>query len=144
MEKFVVLVIGASTTVLSSAMRFRINGDTGTNYAFGGFSLHTPATYNTSIIRPDGVINNDFIQLGSMSDVVGSSVTCSITIQGGTKTGGKEFTVLGTGLLASGTSGMIGRASSGVYLGSATISSVSIFADSGNFDAGTIYVYGSA
>ena len=32
----------------------------------------------------------------------------------------------------------------GYYSGTAVITSVSIFSDTGNFDAGTVYVYGSA
>jgi hypothetical protein len=31
----------------------------------------------------------------------------------------------------------------GVYLGSSTITGITIFTSSGNFDAGTVYVYGA-
>lgn len=142
-EKIVVVVDGASSANASAEMYLRINADSGTNYWYGGQRLLADSTAYMLSNSNGFRTTTTSIYLGQMSDNSGSTISAGISINGGTTTGGKSFqgacgTARSTGL------NYYTSVVNGVYLGSAAITSVSIISSTGNFDAGTIYVYGSA
>lgn len=142
-EKIVVVVDGASSANASAEMYLRINADSGTNYWYGGQRLVGDSTAYLLSNSNGFRTTTTSIYLGQMSDNSGSTISAGISINGGTTTGGKSFqgacgTARSTGL------NYYTSVVNGVYLGSAAITSVSIISSTGNFDAGTIYVYGSA
>jgi len=136
MQTLMIYVYRASTTTASDRIRVRFNGDTATNYAQAGFQLDVSA--NTGF---DNYFVDSYIELGRMGDTDTGQIRGGLTITGCNSTGVKAYT------LAAGATGATtnqSNVSQGVYKGTSTISSVSIISSSGNFDAGTIYIYGSA
>lgn len=128
---FVVIAEGSMTGATEVKVRF--NSDSGTNYRYAG------------IFWQNSGINEYYNNLtsASMAAVQSASAKFSgyITLEGANSTGIKKFSV------ACSTPGATGTESydvTGAYSGTSTISSISIIGLSANFDAGTVYVYGSA
>ena len=141
-EKLLILITGASSSSAASYFHMTINGDTGTKYDYAGQYFDVASTYATSNFGPyDGYGPN--FPIGVMSGAAGSTVAASIAINGGTGTGGKQFQMTNGGT-ATGSSGARFITIQGVYQGTATISSVEVVTSGGTFDAGKIWVYGSA
>lgn len=144
-EKLHIIVDSASSANASSAMSIRINTDSGTNYYYGGIKWKADSSeYMLAELTNSYRTNTDSIYLGQMGSNAAMQMGISLFIDGGTATGGKGF--IGQGGRSGTQSGTTGvwTCISGVYLGSAAITSISILSSSGNFDNGTIYVYGSA
>jgi hypothetical protein len=141
-EKFLVVVIGGSTGAPADFI-LRINGDTGTNYVNAGSKINAASSYSTAIVEVTGSISATGFTAGQMSSTGSSTVNFSSYITGGLTTGGKSAITLGAGS-ASGSNAHAALHTGGIYLGTATISSISVFSNNNNFDAGTLYVYGSA
>lgn len=147
-DSYIVIINNASSANANSVISVRINGDTGTNYFHAGGFLQNITSYSTDILNPSNQLlafDTNRIPIGRMSDLSTSSVSGTVTIQGGKSTGGKSFTAVGSGLSGGG----LGQAHAGVwdagfYSSSSTISSISAVSSTGNFDAGTMYIYGSA
>ena len=141
-EKLLILVNGASSTSASSTFHMTINGDTGTKYDYSGGVIVAGSTYAASNFATyNGYGPN--LPVGQMSAAAGSTTATSIAINGGTGTGGKQFQIT-NGVNATGSNGQYLFWLQGVYQGTATISSLEFVTSSGTFDAGTIFVYGSA
>lgn len=141
-EKLLILVTGASGTAASSSIAFTINGDTGTKYDYSGGYISAEATYAaTNFGTYDGYGTS--APLGQMSGAAGSTIASVVAINGGTTTGGKQFQI-NTAASATGSNGQRQINVQGVYQGSAVITSVTVTISSGTFDAGKIFVYGSA
>jgi hypothetical protein len=137
-----VLIAGASASQYSDLF-LRLNTDTGTNYAYFGGVIVGATTYS---------INNVFIDVGAtgLSGIsLGNQGAASGTISGhavitGCNASGVKMITCSNGFAPAGTSGGTFGVFGGYYTGSSTISSISLFASIGNFDAGTVYVYTSA
>ena len=141
-NKFLVFVRAASSANASSYISLRINGDTGGNYDFvGNLSLAT-STYGTSTFQVLGGTATTSIYLARMSNNAGSEAFGSCAINGGRSTGTKQFQVNGASTLNSGNNAELTNIQ-GFYAGSAAITSISVVSSSGNFDDGTVFVYGS-
>ena len=120
----------ASSASASSYMRWRINTDTGNNYYYF-------ATGN-DVALYDGGGPTNFIFAGRMGTGTGDIVSGFILINGCNATGLKPFITAGSG------NGSLSRYYSEVgHWDGTTVSSVSFNSETGNFDAGTIYVYGA-
>ena len=142
-EKLMIVVNGASSANASAGFSIRINGDTGSNYWYGGFYISANGSYAASQFQRHYGEPASAILFGQQSGSATGLVSGSMSINGGTTTGGKEFQFF-SGASTGGSNGQAEIGASGVYLGSAVITSISIISSDGNFDAGKIYVYGSA
>jgi hypothetical protein len=133
-NSFWVYLEQASSASASAMMYLRMNGDTSTaNYPSIQASLSAAATGD------DSSTGRDSFKIGQMGSSAANSVTGAMTVLGGNSTGLKP--VIFTGV-ASGT-GRVGQTGQGLYKGTSVISSISAYSDTGNFDSGTLYIYGS-
>ena len=140
-DKFLVLISAASSANANAFVNLRLNTDTGGNYyGFGAFFIGE-TSYNQNNLQSVASSGATSFNIGRLGTTATDSVSGSIVIQGANSTGQKVVTVLGTGSSSSG--GQRGFTYSGRYDSSSVISSISAFSDSGNFDAGTMFIYGS-
>jgi hypothetical protein len=141
-DKIMILVSAASSASAGSWINVRLNGDTATNYWSYGPAYVAQATYAATNL--DCITGQDSnIILGRMSSNAGSNVFGYVQILGCNSAGVKVFTSAGAGRAVGGST-QEGYWSGGYYDSSSTISSISIRSTSGNFDAGTVFVYTSA
>jgi hypothetical protein len=134
---FIASVTGGDVNNYSDLI-FRINTDTGSNYQYVAGSL---VSTNTS----GGALSVANLQSASATSIsLGghkTPATFGITIQGANAAGVKPVQFVGSGLIANDYNNRV--AGQGAWLGSGTITSVSIISTNGDLDSGTIYVYGA-
>lgn len=140
-ENLFVLVDDASAGA-TALMGIRINADAGNNYDWSQIQLTGSAAYNTNVIGKGDTFATTRFFLGALSSNAASTLAGGFQLTGGKSTGIKTFTFSGSGNDSGGNShnAFIGQ---GVYRGSAAVTSISIISTNGNFDNGTIYVYGA-
>jgi hypothetical protein len=132
-DQFQIYIVSAGTGSAGSQFRFRLNGDTGSNYRVGQASVT-----GGNIGKSNGDLT--YSTFGSMASSNLSNVGGYISIFGANKTGIKPI----NWVAASGSDGYTWWGG-GVYLGTSVISSFTIFNDGAvNFDEGTVYIYGAA
>ena len=145
-DSFLIIVENASSSSSGATIGVRLNGDTAANYTHAGGVIYQTSSYSQEVLDRSNQFlasTTTMIPLGSMSSNSGSQVAGSVRLAGGNSTGYKVFTgTTGTG--ASGGNSHRGTFLQGYYNTSSTISSISAFVDTGSFDGGTLYVYGSA
>lgn len=129
---------GASSATSAATITLRFNSDSGSNYRRSGMWFGWGAA--------NAVTGNGGSSTGATSLIAGQTASDAATdgaggfhIFGTNSTGIKPYIGWGTGLATGGEAWL----SSGHYAGTSVISSVSIISSGGNFDAGTIYVYGA-
>jgi len=142
-EKYMVFVEAASSVNASAFINLRINGDTGGKYDWFGVGIYGASTVTSSEIDAQNGLGINSFSLGRMSNQATSNVLASCFITGGKTTGGKSAQMTGAGK-SDGGNGNYAYMTQGIYNGTAVISSISIVSSSGNFDNGTVYIYGSA
>jgi hypothetical protein len=143
-ENLLILVASASSTNAYARVFITINNsNTGGDYVDAALVIEPASTYAASILLDRASTAEDHIRLGVMSSDTSSTVSGVVRIDGGTATGKKAWTSAGAAS-ASGGNGQQGYVFQGIYNGSATISSIQVKTNSGTFDGGTVYVYGSA
>lgn len=135
MSSLLILVRDGSTAG-ATEVRFRINTDTGANYQSAG------ATFVTSTINPNGRTNFTGGFDGVVCQSAGNTFGLGVQILGANSTGFKAVDIKGA--TQGGTTSNEHNLTNGIYIGTSTVSSVSVHCASSTFDAGTIYVYGSA
>jgi hypothetical protein len=138
-DKFFIRVFNGSTTSNSSEIFIRFNADSSTNYLPGGNIIFTAGSYSAANYRGEGDARAG-IRLATAGTAANTGFQGSVTVEGGNSTGVKVFAAFAGG----NNTGHTTESKQGVWTNSATINSVSIFTSSGNFDAGTFFVYGSA
>lgn len=129
-----VFVQGASSASASSEMRFRLNGDSGSNYRNN--AIYSVGGDPWQPITGDGT----YFAFASQGNTAAGVCTGSLQVFGAKSTTGlKPASLLGSG------NGAVFGAYTGqpIYLGTSAITSVSVISGTGNFDAGTIFVYGA-
>jgi hypothetical protein len=142
-DKIMVLFGGASSGTASSEMSIRLNTDTGSNYyRFGAYNAY-PTTYSTNNFTTDGGSADARYFLASMGSNAAATVSGYAMITGCNAAGVKVIQGVGAATNGGGNNQVHGI-TGGYYNSSTVISSVSIVSSTGNFDAGTIYVYTSA
>ena len=133
-----VIVRQAGSVNASSEITMRINADSGSNYYRIGNLINEEATI---INRQESLTSTElFMGLIGVNDV--DYISASATIIGGNSAGRKVVNVNGS--VGTGYGSSKGCWYQGQWIGSATISSISILSSSGNFDGGKVYVYASA
>jgi len=133
-NKLFIRVVGASTVSASGDFRIRFNGDTATNYFFYGLMLE-----GTTVTSDDGP--SDQLKFAAMGNNAANTASGFLLMDGANSTGIKPYSL---GTFAQGSTSNLAVAFHGYYGGSSAVTSVSIIAvNGGNFDAGTIYVYGA-
>jgi len=142
-NKILVLVSGASSANASSFINLRLNTDTGSNYNFYGNFMDERADFSTSLWEGTKSEAADSFILGRMSGSASSIVDGSALISGCNSSGVKVIQSNGGGNPA-GSENHRSYNIGGYYNSSSTITSISVVSTSGNFDAGTVYVYTSA
>lgn len=144
-DKVMILVNNASAANSGSTISLRANADSGSNYYNFGTQLEIASTYNTdiaSIVGSNGDATNAF-RFATMGSNAGSQFAGYISLTGCNSSGVKMFQTVGAANNGTG-SNFVHRIVGGYYNSASTISSISILSSSGNFDAGTIFVYTSA
>jgi hypothetical protein len=141
-DKLMIVVRGASTDSGSnSQLNFIINGDTGTNYSYFGVLFGSGLTYTTpGEMKSIGQSNYNWGRLGGNA---ADTMTCSAIIDGANSTDLKVINAI-AGPSGIGYSGGWVFSTQGLYSGTSVVTSIAITTNSGSFDAGTVFVYGSA
>jgi hypothetical protein len=140
---FYMIVKNASGTSAGlTAMRYRINGNTGTIYNSYGVTIDPGASYSTSIATQN-VIEGTSLSLGVMSSNAGSQISGYVRLEGCNSSGLKMIQS------ASGVGPETGNSGANRILGgfintTSVVSSITFFTDDAtNFDLGTLRIYGS-
>jgi hypothetical protein len=142
-SSLLVIIDGGSATTGSQAFRLRLNTDTtAANYGFWSYSINNPATYASSIMTAQNNGGDGYFPLANMQSTAASLVYAAAEVKGANSTGIKTMDSIGGSTPAGGNTGYA-FSQKGIYSGTSTISSISIFCG-GTMDAGTVYVYGSA
>jgi hypothetical protein len=135
-----ILIDGASSASADSGIRLRVNGAS-TNYFMMQSEFDFKSTYSANNFGPNQITSG--IKLADMSSNAASEIRGGAFIFGCNSAGIKTIISNGAGSAAGGSSQSIYNGI-GYYDSASTISSVSAFSDTGDFDAGTMYIYGSA
>jgi hypothetical protein len=138
-NKLFVRLDAASTNTASSEIIWRLNTATANyvdNYVFIGATT-TYSSSNQSVGTETGKIPCAF-----MSDNVASQVRAILSVDGANSSGVKTYTHTG-GASTGGGQGQYHIWGGGTYTDSNVISSISIITASGNFDNGSIFIYGA-
>jgi len=141
-----ILVQNASSANAASQIYFTFNSDTGANYGQFGQIQEFNSTYSQgNAVQRAASTAATLISLGSISTTTSDSMS-GYCLVSGTNTSAPKIYQLASGSNAGdvGGSAATPRVVGGYYTGSSVISSVSIISADGNFDAGTIFIYGSA
>lgn len=137
-----VRVQNASTSSASSDMYLTFNSDNGTNYLRSGTTVTTQASYNKQAFTGDDGTYTNF-RIGRMNTDATDQVKGSLLLWGCNSSGIKIGTVMGGANNAVGDNSIM-PVMHVAYLGTGTISSVTLTCNAGTFDNGTLYVYTSA
>ena len=144
MNKLMIVIDGASSASASSRIGVRVNGDTTASFhEFYGSEIIGYTTYTKSALLGSSRTSTSW-SIGLMATVVGSTVTGYCQIDGCNSAGIKTMTLAGGGLNISTGDSQYLYAGGGIYKGTSTVSSITLVSGTGNFDAGTAYIYGSA
>jgi hypothetical protein len=143
-DDILVIVAGASSANVSAFFDFQFNSDTGANYNYAGtYGTNNSTSANYDFSNGENSIGTTAYPFGRMTNNAGSLIHGGLRISGANASGVKILSST-NGLSAIG--GINGRifVNQGWYSGTSAISSISIKSSTGNFDAGTIYVFASA
>jgi hypothetical protein len=143
-NQVMIVFVSASCTSASSTLGIRINADTTTKYDTYGTYVYSPASYVTGGISQN--ITNaggTYIPIGIMSGADTSAASGYCLISGGNAAGIKTFQSV-AGFSRAANDSQQNYIVGGLYTGTSTISSVSMYSPTSNFDAGTVYVYTTA
>jgi hypothetical protein len=139
-KQLFVLMVDASSATARSFFTLRPNDDSGADYSVGGFIIQ-PSNIATSSFGIGAFSSDTDIDFGTMANAATSVVYATAFFDFCDQTGNKYFSVT-----AGGTQDVDGAqlfATQGLFEAGATITSIAVLSSVGNFDAGTIYVYGA-
>lgn len=140
-DKIMVFLTGVSSASGSSQIQMRFNADSNSNYNMYGLSYTWAASYDSSNYGTSNFQSTE-IYLGNLGTSAGDAFGGFLLMSGCNAAGVKIWNAA-NGSNGNSVSGGH-RITGGWYNSSSTISSVSLISNSGNFDAGTIFVYTSA
>ena len=141
-NKLLVLITDGSSANVSSDFSWRFNADsTASIYKYAQApSITSGSTYAASNMGA-GYTQGDQIYFAKMSASATSTISGGLLIDGANSSGIKIYQSLASGS-AGGSNGHQANIISGTYGGTSVISSISVLSTSGNFDNGTLFVYG--
>jgi len=125
---------GASSASASSVFTLRINNDSGGNYRYQGIQY----TNNSTFARVQQ-IGTTSLAIGTQSNSASGDCKFSILVNGGAGSGVKTIQTFSGGDI--GTTD-VGYNIGGSWDNSAAITSFVFISSIGNFDSGTVYIYG--
>jgi hypothetical protein len=143
-DKIMALIVNASSANANSNIGIQLNTDTGSNYYAFGTKMTGFTAWSSDLV--DRYSQNGITQarIGVMANAANSTVSGAITITGCNSSGLKQFITCGGGVDLGANQYQQSIVSQGYYDSASTISSISVISSTGNFDAGTVYVYTSA
>jgi hypothetical protein len=141
-DKIMILIAGGSAAA-QSIITTRLNADSGSNYGYQGLGMEIQETYLDSNFFTKSETAADSFRFCTQANNTNSTFSGYILISGCNSSGVKIMNQVGAVSRGTGRDAQYNLIG-GNYNGTSTISSVSILSSSGNFDAGTIYVYTSA
>jgi hypothetical protein len=140
-NKLMGLIITASSNSTNSDINLRLNADSTTNYKYAQSYITGNSTYSASQISA-GWADWTFFELAEMSNSASSTVSGGFVIDGANSSGIKTFSSM-CGADPQGSVIQKHKWVSGAYSGTSVISSISILSGAGNFDGGTLFIYGA-
>jgi len=143
-NQIMIVFVSASCSSASSTLGVRINTDTTTKYDTYGTYVYSPASFvvggtSQNITNAGGT----YIPIGVMSGSAGSAASGYCLISGANATGIKTFQAV-AGFSRDSNDSQQNYLVGGLYTGTSTVSSVSMYGATSSFDAGTVYVYTTA
>jgi hypothetical protein len=143
MDQIMVMVGAASGTGIYAELTLRINGDTAANYDQYRISLNPQASYAATIVDAETATAGTSIRMAQMAGDAASTMSGYFSLFG-CNTAGKKMYMQGSSGTAPTTQNQIAYISGGTWNNTATVTSISLRLNSGTFDNGNFYVYGSA
>lgn len=137
-----ITVDGMSTNTNYSFITFKLNSAGANHYSFGN-KIQWQSSYGAGLVATVNGSNAGSVQFGRMPNNVGATGNGTIQISGANTTAVKPFLFQGGFEPGGGFYDMETINGGGYFNASAVISSISLISSTGNFDAGTITVYGS-
>jgi hypothetical protein len=137
-----VIVSGMSTNTNYSFITFKFNSAAANHYSYGN-KIQWQSVYGAGLPVTVNGNNAGSVQFGRMPNNTGSSGNGTIQISGANTTAVKPFLFNGGFEPGGGFYDMETIVGGGYFDAAAVISSISLISASGNFDAGTLSVYGS-
>jgi len=135
-QSLYVFIQYASSVNANAQINLTINGDTGAKYSWAGIKHDAAAN-----ARFDGA-GAGYFAISGNSSVTSSSTTAGVLLLGTKATSGFMFMQNNGMGSAVGGANQYGLSTNGYYECSAAVTSISVISTNGNFDAGTVYVYG--
>jgi hypothetical protein len=132
-----IMLTGCSSASASSIFTMRFNGDTSNNYESEGIQI---VGASPSVASPLSTGATDAMELATQGNAANNVVEARILMWGTNTTGIKPVSITSSAG-ASGTNRSVVYQAR--YSGTSAISSVNVRSSIGNFDAGTIFVYGA-
>jgi len=136
------LLLAQNVQVNNNPLQLRINADTGAKYSQMGSGVTASASYAVTILTqvPDFQDTKFTVSQGA----TGGQNSFSASIIGGTSTGFKEVSMLGSGNFNGVGNNNQARHTQGIYEAVAVITSVTVLSTTNFNGTGRLYVYGSA
>ena len=142
-DKIAILFNSASSANAYSNISFRLNTDTGSNYSNFGASYGFASSYSAGNFTAEEGGTDNKIRCGNLSSGADSRVSGALFVSGCNASGVKVYQSF-SGVTAGSGNAQNPYNLGGVYNSASTISSVSMFSSTGDFDGGTVFVYTSA
>jgi hypothetical protein len=136
-----VVIDSASSALTSSSIDIRLNSDSASKYSLAGYG---DLNLTTRTLINDGAPDSQTsYRLASLSSQAASEMSGWLQIRGASTSGIKLITSVASGNPGGAGTGYRAQNTQGTYTGTSAITSISIISSNGNFDNGTIYVYGA-
>jgi len=143
-DKIMVLVSGGSSANGSSDLGIRFNADsTNANYQWNGTRFTNGSAFSQTAVSTTNGGGDPFFKFAVFSDNA-ASVSHGYLLMSGANAAGVKIVNGAFSATAGGGTNQRQEVIGGYYAGTSTISSVSLVSSSGNWDAGTVYIYASA
>jgi hypothetical protein len=135
------IYVDGATNATQTIVSLRLNADSTANYVYAGSQINGLSGYGSNFLEAEnsGAAGTTAIPLGRYNDSP-SALSAAIRIDGASTTGFKSFNVNGSG---SGTANQRNYNLTGIYEGTAAITSITIRSAAGSFTGGKVYVYGA-
>ncbi len=143
-DKIMILVSGGSSANGSSDLGIRFNADsTNANYQWNGTRFTNGSAFSQTAVSTTNGGGDPFFKFAVFSDNA-ASVSHGYLLMSGANAAGVKIVNGAFSATAGGGTNQRQEVIGGYYAGTSTISSVSLVSSSGNWDAGTVFIYASA